>query len=61
MILKIIIIIKPVKVLAYFRLSNDLGPDIGYINNTKQWQKTTPQSFSSPFYCQADIGNYIAY
>ncbi len=37
-----------------------LGPDIGYINNTKQWQKTTPQSFSSPFYCQADIGNYSA-
>jgi hypothetical protein len=34
-----------------------LGPDPGFLSNTKNWKKTTPRSFRSPYYVQGDIGN----
>jgi hypothetical protein len=36
-----------------------LGPDPGFLSNTKNWKKTTPQSFRSPYYAQGDIGNKV--
>jgi hypothetical protein len=33
------------------------GPDPGFLSHTKNWKKTTPRSFQSPYYAQGDIGN----
>lgn len=33
-----------------------LGPDPGYITNSKKWQMTTPQNYTSPYLCHGDIG-----
>jgi hypothetical protein len=33
-----------------------LGPEPGVLSNTKQWKKTTPKSFASPFIVQGDVG-----
>jgi hypothetical protein len=37
-----------------------LGPDPGFLSNTKNWKKTTPRSFRSPYYAQGDIGNIFS-
>jgi hypothetical protein len=38
-------------------LRANLGPDPGFLSNTKNWKRTTPRSFRSPYYAQGDIGN----
>jgi len=33
-----------------------LGRETGALNNTRQWQQTTPSSFTSPYVAQGDLG-----
>jgi len=32
------------------------GPDGGQMSNSKNWKKSTPPSFRSPYVCQGDLG-----
>jgi hypothetical protein len=36
--------------------AQSLGPDPGHISNSKNWKRTTPRSFRSPYFAQGDIG-----
>ena len=36
--------------------AQSLGPDPGHLSNSKNWKRTTPRSFRSPYFAQGDIG-----
>jgi len=38
--------------------AQSLGPDPGHLSNSKNWKRTTPRSFRSPYFAQGDIGYY---
>jgi hypothetical protein len=48
---------QPPPVCHHFCINaQSLGPDPGHLSNSKNWKRTTPRSFRSPYFAQGDIG-----